>query len=73
MRRINYTTRFRRDYRREKSGKRGKNLDALAPGYRGFSRKRQTSPEVELRSRVVRKMERPSRLSRQARSRTDLP
>jgi mRNA interferase YafQ len=26
---VKYTTRFRRDYRREKSGRHGKNLDAL--------------------------------------------
>jgi mRNA interferase YafQ len=29
MREIKYTTRFRRDYRREKSGRYGKKLDAL--------------------------------------------
>jgi mRNA interferase YafQ len=29
MRTIRYTTRFKRDYRREKSGKLGKKLDAL--------------------------------------------
>ena len=29
MREVKYTTRFRRDYRREKSGRHGKNLDAL--------------------------------------------
>jgi mRNA interferase YafQ len=29
MREIKYTTRFQRDYRREKSGRHGKKLDAL--------------------------------------------
>lgn len=29
MREINYTTRFKRDYRREKAGPQGKRLDAL--------------------------------------------
>jgi mRNA interferase YafQ len=29
MREINYTTRFKRDYRREKAGLQGKRLDAL--------------------------------------------
>jgi mRNA interferase YafQ len=29
MREIKYTTRFRRDYKREKSGRHGKKLDAL--------------------------------------------
>ena len=28
MREISYTTRFQRDYKREKSGRHGKNLDA---------------------------------------------
>ena len=29
MREVSYTSRFRRDYRREKSGRHGKRLDAL--------------------------------------------
>ena len=32
MREIKYTTRFQRDYKREKSGRRGKKLDALLMG-----------------------------------------
>ncbi|MGC8775227.1 MAG: type II toxin-antitoxin system YafQ family toxin [Chlorobaculum sp.] len=32
MRTIKFTTRFKRDYRREKSGKHGKKLDALLEG-----------------------------------------
>lgn len=32
MRRISYTTRFKRDYKREKAGRHGKTLDAMLMG-----------------------------------------
>jgi hypothetical protein len=69
MREVKYTTRFQRDYRREKFGRHSKKLDALLMEIVNLL----AAATPEFRSPTVRRMERSPRLPHQAGSRSHLP
>jgi hypothetical protein len=73
MRDAKYTTRFQRDYRREKSGRHGKKLDALLMEVVNLLAADTPLSAPEFRSPVVRRMERSPRLSYQAGPRSPVP
>jgi mRNA-degrading endonuclease YafQ of YafQ-DinJ toxin-antitoxin module len=73
MREVKYTTRFQRDYRREKSGRHSKEMDALLMEVVNLLAADTPLARRNSRSLVGRRMERSPRLPHQAGSRSDLP
>jgi hypothetical protein len=69
MREVKYTTRFKRDYQREKSGRHSKRLDALLMEAVNLL----AADTPQFRSPTVRRMERSPRLPHQTGSCSHLP
>jgi mRNA-degrading endonuclease YafQ of YafQ-DinJ toxin-antitoxin module len=73
MREVKYSSAFKRDYRREKSGRYSKKLDALLMKVVNLLADDTPPATPEFRSPTVRRMERSPRLPHQIGSRSDLP
>jgi mRNA-degrading endonuclease YafQ of YafQ-DinJ toxin-antitoxin module len=73
MREIKYTTRFQRDYKREKSGKYRRKIDALLMETVSLPAVDASLPRRSFDHPLIGRMERPSGLPHQARPRTSLP
>jgi mRNA interferase YafQ len=73
MREIKYTTRFRRDYKREKSGGQGKRLDAVLMEVVNLLAADTLLPRRNFDHQLSGRMERSPRLPHQAGSRSHLP
>src|SRR5215470_11212111 len=73
MRDVKYTTRFQRDYKREKSGRHGKKLDALLMEVVNLLVADKPLPRRNFDHSLYRRMERSPRLPHSARSHPHLP